>query len=105
MLAIVILNAFLDFGRKPGTEVSAVQADSKPLKLRAQLSAQQVEVSWDHNSAAVQEADKATLQVSDGGVTESVPFDARQLQDGSLIYRPRTNDVSVRMEVSERDGR
>jgi hypothetical protein len=105
ILAIVILNAAWESWHVPSTHASVVAAaPSHPLQLRATLSAQQLEVSWDHNSSAIRRAERASLQISEGDVTETVPFEASQLQDGVLVYRPRTNDVSVRMEVSERDG-
>ena len=68
------------------------------------MGAEQMEISWDHDSAAIKQAEHATLEILDGGVTESVPFDPPQLRDGILVYRPRTNDISVRMEVNERAG-
>ena len=63
-----------------------------------------MEISWDHNSPAIRRAERGKLQIVDGDLTESVPFDPTQLQDGVLVYRPHSNDVSVRMEVNERDG-
>jgi hypothetical protein len=75
------------------------------LGLKVTSKSQQVEILWDHGSKAIQEADRAVLRITDGNVTEAVPFDSRQLQDGALVYKPWTNDVSVRMEVNERDGR
>ncbi len=105
ILAIVLFNAGWDAWRSSNSHASVVaHSPVRPLKLRATLNAQQLEVSWDHDAAAIHAAEKATLRVSDGDITEAVPFEASQLQDGVLVYRPRTNDVSVRMEVDERDG-
>lgn len=75
------------------------------LGLRLSSKSRQVEISWDHQATAIHEAEKGTMRIWDGDDMQLVPFDARQLQDGSLTYRPRSSDVSVRMEVSERDGR
>jgi len=72
--------------------------------LRVASKPQQVEILWNHASSAIQAAESGTIRISDGDVAETIPFDAQQLQDGALVYRPRTNDVNIRMEVKERDG-
>jgi hypothetical protein len=89
----------------PWTFHSAAPAEERPLGLRVTSKPQQVEVVWDHSSQAIRQAEKGIMRISDGDLTEAVPMDARQLQDGSIVYRRLTNDVSVRMEVNERDGR
>src|SRR5579862_9938355 len=75
------------------------------LGLRVAAKPQQVEILWNHDSSAIQAAENGTIRISDGDIAETVPFEASQLQDGALVYRPRTNDVNIRMEVKERDGR
>ena len=78
--------------------------DSSPLGLGVTAEDQQIEVFWNRRASAIQDAENATIRISDGDVAESVLFDGGQLRDGVLIYRPRTNDVGIRMEVKERDG-
>jgi hypothetical protein len=106
ILTVVLGNAVVDAWRAPTGHATVVTAprNPSPLKLRAWMGAEQMEISWDHDSAAIKEAEHATLEILDGEVTESVPFESRQLQDGVLVYRPHTNDVSVRMEVEGRAG-
>ena len=105
ILAIIIVSSTWESWHTPFSHASVIApVPSRPLQLRAALNGQQLEVSWDHNSNAIRQAEKGTVRISEGEITESVPFEASQLQDGILVYRPRTNDVSVRMEVSERDG-
>jgi hypothetical protein len=106
MLAIFLVSFMLDVqhahdAKKP----VAPTVESSPLGLRVTSEPERVEVFWDHGSSAIKGAEQATIRISDGDMAESVPFDAKQLQDGSLVYRPRTNDISIRMEVNERDGR
>jgi len=74
------------------------------LGLRVASKPQQVEILWNHDSSAIQAAESGLIQISDGDIAEAVPFDARQLQDGSLVYRPQTNKVNISLEVKERDG-
>jgi len=33
-----------------------------------------------------------------------VPFEARELREGYVAYTPKTNDVSIRFEVTGADG-
>ena len=106
MLAIFLASFILDIQHARDAKKPAASAvDSSPLGLRVTSEPEQVEVLWDHSASAIKDAQQATIRISDGDVAESVPFDSKQLQDGSLVYRPRTNDVSIRMEVNERDGR
>jgi len=107
MLAIILAGFILDVQRvhdlrKPTVDTAAGIAG---LGLRVASKPQQVEVFWKHDSAAIRDAEKGSLRISDGDLTEVIPFDGRQLQDGSLVYRRRTNDVTIRMEVVQRDGR
>jgi len=104
ILTVVLLNAAVDAWHAPAGRASLPPPNTSRLHLRARMGAEQMEVSWDHDSAAIREAERGNLQILDGDVTESVPFEPAQLQDGVLVYRPRSNDVSVRMEVSERSG-
>jgi hypothetical protein len=72
--------------------------------LRVACKPQQVEVYWDHDSDVIHTAEKGVMRIWDGGISEVLPFDNRQLQDGSVVYRPQTNDVTVRLEVIGHDG-
>jgi hypothetical protein len=105
-LTVVLGYAVVDAWRAATSHATVVTAprNTRLLKLQAWMGAEQMEISWDHDSAAIKEADHATLEILDGEVTESVPFESKQLQDGVLVYRPHTNDVSVRMEVERRTG-
>jgi hypothetical protein len=103
-LGVVLFDAGVDATRARGAHASRATHIASPLKLRAKLGAEQMEISWDHDAAALQDAQQGVLKIQDGDVTEAVPFDAAQLRDGVLVYRPRTTDVSVRMEVNKRDG-
>lgn len=115
ILAILLPSVLLDSSRfavpwafhlaAPWTFHRAAPSDESPLGLKVTSKPQQVEVIWNHGSKAIQQAEKGIMRISDGDLTEAVPMDASQLQDGAIIYRRLTNDVSVRMEVNERDGR
>src|SRR5712691_9917270 len=56
-------------------------------------------VRWDGQSAAVRASPRGLLEIDDSGYTKSVPLDAAQLQNGSLIYRNSTKTVHFRLTV------
>jgi hypothetical protein len=64
----------------------------------------QLEIRWNRESAAIQASDRGTMKITDDGITESVPFDQSQLRDGYVAYTPKTSDVSIRLEVTGKDG-
>jgi hypothetical protein len=64
----------------------------------------QLEIRWNRESAVIEASDRATMKITDDGITESVPFDQSQLRDGYVAYTPKTSDVSIRLEVTGKDG-
>jgi len=75
-----------------------------PLGLKVTVQPHQLEIRWDRAASAITAAAKGTMRISEAGVTEAVPFDARELREGFVAYTPRTNDVSIRFEVTAVDG-
>ena len=64
----------------------------------------QLEIRWNRESAAIATSDKAVIKITEDGRTEVVPFDQTQLRDGYVAYTPKTSDVSIRLEVTGKDG-
>ena len=56
-------------------------------------------LSWNQHNRAVSSATDATLQIFDGPLSREIHLDGRQVADGSVLYRPQTNDVTFRLEV------
>jgi TonB family protein len=73
----------------PGTE----------LNLRVRTEDDRLRLSWNLRNRAVATASDATLQIFDGAQHRDVHLDGRQVADGSVLYRPETNDVTFRLEV------
>jgi hypothetical protein len=86
----------------PAAEMTT--ADAAPLGLKVTVQPQQVDIRWNQHSAAILAAKKAVLTITEGDVREKVPIDNRELRDGYVAYTPQTNDVYIRLEVSETDG-
>ncbi len=75
-----------------------------PLGLKVTAQPGQLEIRWNRAASAVSTATKGTMSISEAGVTEAAPFDARELKEGYVAYTPKTNDVSIRFEVTAADG-
>ena len=83
---------------------SAATGNDSALGLKVTSSPHQLEIRWNRGSAAIAASDKGVMRITDDGVTEVVPFDQDQLHDGYVAYTPKTNDVSIRLEVTAKDG-
>ena len=83
---------------------AASSATAAGLGLNITSREHQLEIRWNRESAAVMTSDGGTMKITDDGITEAVPFDQGQLRDGYVAYTPKTNDVSIRLEVTGKDG-
>jgi hypothetical protein len=59
-----------------------------------------LELTWNRDSALFADAISGTLSIQDGDSMRLVPFEAAQLQDGSLLYSPRTDQILMRLTVT-----
>jgi len=75
-----------------------------PLGLKVNAQPHQLEIRWNRAASAIAGAVKGTMSISEAGVTEAIPFDPRELREGYVAYTPKTNDVSIRFEVSGANG-
>jgi TonB family protein len=80
---------------------SAPQQDSSPLTLRVERTSGGLLLSWNRDSAAIQNAAKVMLAISDGDRHENIQMDPNQVRTGSILYPPMTGDVSFQMEVTD----
>jgi hypothetical protein len=93
--------------RHPATAAANVQATAgyeSPLGLKVTSRKQQLEIRWDHALGAVLNGGKGVIKITEGEVTELIPMDRNDLQDGYVSYTPMTNDVRIRFEVNQADG-
>lgn len=84
-------------------EVQKIAQQSLTLSLTAQLESGKVVIRWDRRSAAVQNARGGTLRIQDGDFIKTVNLDAKQLQNGSVIYMTADSRVSFRLEVTTQE--
>ncbi len=108
MLAIFLASFILSAshtGEQKKAASDEATVESTPLGLRVKAAPQQIQLYWNHDASAIREAEKGVIDIWDGDVSQEIPFAAGQLQDGALVYKPRTNDIMLRMAVDEKDGR
>ena len=90
------------------TEAAASESTSSAavpgLGLTVTTHPHQLEIRWNQQSAEIEASDQGLMKITDDGITESVPFDPSQLRDGYVAYTPKTTDVSIRLEVTGKDG-
>jgi hypothetical protein len=85
--------------------VAQTAASSGPdLGLNVTSKQHQLEIRWNQQSGAIAASDKGVMKITEDGITEALPFDQGQLHDGYVAYTPKTNDVSIRLEVTGKDG-
>ncbi len=86
------------------TEPSADAPSSLSLGLTVASRPHQLEIRWNRQSEFIAAADQGVMRITDAGVTEALSFDPPQLRDGYVAYTPKTNDISIRLEVTGKDG-
>jgi len=74
------------------------------LNMRVRNEDERLRLTWNQRNPAVASATDGTLQIFDGQQHREVHLDGRQVADGSVLYRPLTNDVTFRLEVRGEQG-
>ena len=103
LLAFVLLFVYPGFLHHSSRSSSGVTQDSSPLTLRVEHTGTDLLLTWNRDSAAIQNASHATLAITDGDRHENYDMDLAQLRTGSIVYSPLGADVSFRMEVVGKD--
>lgn len=80
---------------------SAAKSGSRPLiSLRAIKQSGFLALTWDRDSPLIAAATSGVLSIRDGDSTRVISCDAAQLRDGSLLYVPETDQISMRLTVT-----
>lgn len=76
------------------------------LGLRLESQGDRLLLSWNRHHPAVRNSKGGLLQIDDGPKHRQVVLDATQVLNGSVLYRPISDDVTFRLEVeSIQDGK
>lgn len=63
-----------------------------------------LELTWDHESAAVAAATSGLISIEDGSVKRLIPLDAAQLRGERVLYSPKSDQVLIQITVTAPDG-
>ena len=84
----------------PRQQTASAAIDSAlPLKLSVAEKQDQLDVTWDRNAAAVTQADRGVLSISDGSHRRDLELTGAQLRNGRVLYSRLSPDVGLRLEV------
>jgi TonB family protein len=71
-----------------------------PVGLNAERTAgNQWRISWNRESTAIRNADKARLTIQDGPLSKEVQLNEADLRIGSIVFSPFTDDVRLKLEI------
>jgi hypothetical protein len=88
----------------PSRATLPASASSTDLGLMVVPRSHLLEIRWNRESAAIAASEKGEMQITEAGTTQTLPFDQIQLREGYIAYMPTTNEVSIRFEVTGKDG-
>jgi protein TonB len=79
---------------------AAVESQAGGLNLLVEPSGTDLLLTWNKNSAAIANASHGVLSINDGDQHENFDMDVKSLTTGSIVYTPKTGDVSFILEVT-----
>jgi hypothetical protein len=74
------------------------------LGLRLESQGDRILLSWNRQHPAIRNAKSGTLQIDDGAQHRQVSLNAAQISNGSVLYRPTSDDVTFHLEVESIQG-
>jgi len=101
-----LLMAWALGGHHPAPKPAAVAPAHRQseLALNVGRSGRSLKLSWNRNAPAVQQAPSAVLWINDGGRQTKVNLAAAEVESGSVVYWPATDDVGFRLEIPSPPG-
>ncbi len=79
--------------------VGTMSRKGSDIELKVQSVGDRVQISWNRDATAIQNASQGMFTIDDGVVHRSIELNAEQVADGSIVYRPHSDDASFRLEV------
>jgi hypothetical protein len=76
-----------------------VTRSESALGLRAERSGNDLQLSWDRDAPILLKATAGRLSIADGGIHKNLGLELSELQRGSILYSPITDNVVLRLEV------
>jgi TonB family protein len=100
-LLIAIVFLFVAMYRRKIPLSPTVAAERSHMNLHLEHQSGDLRLSWNPNSAIIVRASKAHLLIADGPSRKFVDLDSSDLQGGSIIYTPLSQDVTLTLEVDQ----
>lgn len=101
--ALLLLSGALIYPRvghkTPAHPAAAPSQDTAGLALHVEQSPKDLLLTWNRDAAAIKNAARATLAITDGDQHENVNLDLGQLRNGSVEYLPTGSDVSFQLSI------
>lgn len=94
-----VLLGFLAANLSLRPQLPAGSNDPYNLNLTVTKQGNDLLVKWDRTALAIRTASKGSLTIEDGGYRKVVQWNAQDLQSGSVVYPPGSNNVKFRLEV------
>jgi proteasome lid subunit RPN8/RPN11 len=91
--------------RRAVAAVPAAPVRPEPVRLEAVDSGGQMQIRWNRNAGALQDARSATLDIRDGEAFTMVTLPPDRLRSGAITYVRQTERVEVRLDVEAPGGR
>lgn len=83
----------------PATQVLRTAPQNAGLGLRIHVQGDAFLITWDRDAPAVRSATKAVLRIEDGSQSRHTDLEPAELANGSILYKPASNDVDFQLTV------
>lgn len=87
------------------TGVAMLRGKTPRLNLSLQAEGDRLALQWDEGQSAVQAAVRGSLVINDGQDRREIELTPDDMMSGRITYRPHNDDVTLSLELRERDGR
>jgi hypothetical protein len=100
-LALVMLAAFAGFQAALSLypRPAPIGAGTFTIGLSMVQKGESLHVRWNREAPAIRFAERGRLRIQDGQYSKSVDLDSAALQNGSVIYPPVSDSVTLRLEI------
>jgi protein TonB len=86
-------------GSPPAASAPAPVAAMPAIGLHAQRQNGDLMLTWDRNAAPIARATSAVVRIHDGQAQRDIPMDATQVQSGSVLYSPVSDQIQIELTV------
>jgi len=89
----------------PVAEAHATSANDPKLDLAVRDENGRLHLTWNRNSPTAASAVSGELRITDSDKVRSIPLRPADITGGSIVYSPRTPDVTFRLQMTNSEGK